>query len=147
MQIAEPEKHLVLPHRTDAAEHLSLAVNPFNIFARLLIPALPNSAKKSARGQLAVDLACTAMALERHRLAHAEFPKSLAALAPSFIAQVPPDVIGGQPLKYRREANGQFVLYSIGWNETDDGGVPFIPKGGSQPKFEAGDWAWRYPAK
>ena len=70
-----------------------------------------------------MDLARTAIALERYRLAHGEFPESLDALAPQFIAKVPHDVIGGQPLKYRRTADGQFVLYSVGWNETDDGGV------------------------
>jgi hypothetical protein len=31
--------------------------------------------------------------------------------------------MNGRLLKYRREANGQFVLHSIGWNETDDGEV------------------------
>jgi hypothetical protein len=31
--------------------------------------------------------------------------------------------MNGRLLKYRREANGQFVLHSIGWNETDDAEV------------------------
>ena len=53
-----------------------------------------------------------------------------------FIAKLPHDIIGGQPLKYRRTADGQFVLYSIGWNEKDDGGVP------GKTDTE-GDWVWR----
>ena len=60
-----------------------------------------------------------------------------------FISQLPNDVISGEPYKYHRTADGQFVLYSVGWNETDDGGVP------GQTLFDdkQGDWVWRYPAK
>ena len=67
---------------------------------------------------------------------------------------MPHDVIGGQPLKYRRTADGQFVLYSIGWNETDDGGVVVNQKSrdrwdesSSKVDISQGDWVWRYPAK
>ena len=64
-----------------------------------------------------------AIALERYRLAHGEYPESLDVLAPQFMAKLPHDIINGQPLHYRRTSDGQFVLYSVGWNETDDGGV------------------------
>jgi hypothetical protein len=59
---------------------------------------------------------------------------------------VPHDVISGQPLKYRREADSQFVLYSVGWNETDDGGVAGIDKDGAVDT-QSGDWIWRCAAK
>jgi hypothetical protein len=102
--------------------------------------------EKIAAGQASVDLARTAIALERCRLAHGEYPESLDALAPQFIA--------GGPLKYRRTQDGQFVLYSIGWNETDDGGVVGFKKSsdrwdesGSKVDISQGDWVWRYPAK
>ena len=98
--------------------------------------------------QASADLARTAIALERHRLAHGEFPESLDALVPQFIAKVPHDVIGGGPLKYRRTRDGQFVLYSVGWNEKDDGGVVVYRKGSSTDvDRDQGDWVWRYPAK
>ncbi len=113
-----------------------------------------NFLKKIAAGQASVNLARTAIALERYRLAHGEFPESLDAIAPQFIAKVPHDVIGGQSLKYRRTADGQFVLYSIGWNETDDGGVVVNQKSrdlrdesSSKVDISQGDWVWRYPAK
>jgi hypothetical protein len=129
-------------------------ITPFNILERLLLPALGNAVKKFAYAQSSVDLARTAIALERYRLAHGEFPESLDALAPLFIAKVPHDVIGGGPLKYRRTADGQFVLYSIGWNEIDDGGVVITQKSrdprdesGNNVDIYQGDWVWRYPAK
>jgi hypothetical protein len=94
-----------------------------------------------------VDLARTAIALERYRLAHGEYPETLDALAPQFIAKLPHDVINGQPLHYRREASGQFVLYSVGWNETDDGGGVGLTEKTGSVDTRKGDWVWRYPQK
>jgi hypothetical protein len=42
--------------------------------------------------------------------------------------------------------NGQFVFYSIGWNEKDDGGQIALTENGSVDT-PRGDWVWRYPAK
>jgi hypothetical protein len=128
--------------------------NPYNMLGRLLMPALGSWARKCACAQSSVDLARTAIALERYRLVHGEFPESLDALAPQFIAKLPHDIIGGQPLHYRRDppspgsgaASGQFVLYSVGWNETDDGGEVGFKKDGSVD-INQGDWVWRYPPK
>ena len=112
-----------------------------------------NFLKQIAAGQSYVNLARTAIALERCRLARGEFPESLDALAPQFIAAVPHDVIGGQPLKYRRTNDGQFVLYSVGWNETDDGGAVVLKKSAtwseasSSVDLNQGDWVWKYPVK
>jgi hypothetical protein len=137
-----------LARRGDAALKADTkSASPFNLLERLMLPALGNAAKKFAWGQASLDLARTALALERYRLAHGEFPEALDALAPQFIAKVPHDVIGGQPLKFRREANGQFVLYSVGWNETDDGGVVGYSAKGESLDNSKGDWVWRYPAK
>jgi len=96
--------------------------------------------------QESVDLARVAIALERYRLAHGEYPKSLDALEPQFIAKLPRDIINGQSLHYRRTADGQFVLYSVGWNEKDDGGVVGLTEGGSVD-ITKDDWVWRYPSK
>ena len=143
--LAEPQKYREVDE--SQSELFNGAGRPWNFLAKEFFPALGAMAKKSAREQISVDLARTAIALERYRLARGEFPESLDALAPQFIAQVPHDVIGGQPLKYRHTRDGQFVLYSIGWNEKDDGGVMVAPKGGFVPRFEEGDWVWRYPQK
>ena len=116
----------------------------------MLLPALGGAVKKFAYGQSSVNLARMAIALERYRLAHGEFPESLDALAPQFIAKLPHDVINGQPLHYRRTSDGQFVLYSVGWNETDDGGeVVVLTRKSRTPTVDInqGDWVWRYPAK
>jgi hypothetical protein len=61
-------------------------------------------------------------------------PESLDALSPQFIAEIPRDVIGGQPPHYRRSADGTILLYSIGWSGQDEGGR-------AKPNNE-GDWVW-----
>jgi len=116
----------------------------FNWYERIMLPALGNSARKFAYGQASVNLARTAIALERYRLAHGAYPESLDALTPQFIAKRPHDVINGQPLNYCRTPDGQFMLYSIGWNEMDDGGTVGFKKDGSVD-INQGDWVWRYP--
>jgi hypothetical protein len=120
--------------------------SPFIFFARLMLPALGKFAQRTAYSQNTVDLARTAIALERYRLAHGEFPELLDVLAPQFMEKIPHDVINGEPLKYRRASNGQFILYSVGWDEADDGGVAGLTQGGSVDR-DKGDWVWRYPAK
>jgi hypothetical protein len=136
-----------LTRRANAAfeadiKHRSL----YNILERMLLPALGNAVEKFARAQTSADSARTAIALERYRLAHGEYPESLDVLAPQFIAKLPHDVINGQPPHYRQTSDGQFVLYSVGWNETDDGGEVGLTKNGNVD-INTGDWVWRYPAK
>ena len=46
------------------------------------------------------------------------------------------DIIDGEPLKYHRTADGRFVLYSVGWNGKDDGGV-------AGKSIEESDWVWQ----
>jgi hypothetical protein len=122
---------------------------PYTIFAKLLLPALGNAVRKSARMQTCVDEARVACALERHRLATGALPESLGPLVPRFLKAIPADVIDGQPLRYRRDAEGGYCLYSIGWNQKDDGGqIAWIKnKKDSSVDVAQGDWVWQMPAK
>jgi hypothetical protein len=157
LPVADASQQTISPkavHRAGAASQANIRrVTPYNFLERLIYSSFGSSAEKFAYAQSSVDLARTAIALERYRLAHGEYPESLDALAPQFIAKLPHDVIGGGPLKYRRTSDGQFVLYSVGWNETDNGGVVVLQKS-SQPRDEGpqpgvdlnqGNWVWRYP--
>ena len=112
-------------------------------FARLLLPATSRTAQKAAFAQTAVDCALLACALERYRREHGQFPESLTALQPQFIQKLPHDIINGEPLKYHRSESGQYVLYSVGWNEVDDGGAVGVAKSGEENSIAQGDWVWR----
>ena len=110
-------------------------------FSALLLPALSRVSQKTAFAQTAVDTASVACALERYRLAHGQFPDSLEKLTPQFIASLPHDLINGNPLTYRLNPDSHYLLYSVGWNETDDGGRTKQTKGGETDQRE-GDWVW-----
>jgi hypothetical protein len=85
-------------------------------------------------------------ALKRYLLAHGQYPETLDGLVPQYVQKLPHDIIGGQPLKYRRTDDGQFVLYSIGWNEKDDGGtVAWTDPKPPRVNLDKGDWVWEYP--
>jgi hypothetical protein len=118
--------NLILPEKTDnytrefetATGHWS----PWNLLARIAAPNFRKAVMAMARNQTWVDEGLIACALERYRLAHGEYPGTLDALVPQFIEKLPHDIIGGQPLKYRRMDDGKFLLYSVGWDGKDDGG-------------------------
>lgn len=139
-------------HRMHAAEaaqlgqrldqELSLGFPPYRILARLLLPALAKAPIKFAAGQVELDEAVLACALERYRLANGRYPESLSELAPNCVATVPNDVITGEPLKYQRTDDGKFILYSVGWNEKDDGGKVVLTHDKKTPVLEQGDWVW-----
>jgi hypothetical protein len=93
------------------------------------------------RVQTLINEGQIACALERYRLARGQFPETLDALVPGLIQQLPRDIINGAPLKYHRADDGGFLLYSVGWNETDDGGKDVCDT--SKPEsLKEGDWAW-----
>jgi len=113
------------------------------IAAALFLPALGSVVRRSAEAQTTADQAALACALERYRLAKGQFPENLETLVPQFIARLPSDLLSGEPYKYRRTDDGQFTLYSVGWNEKDDGGVT----GKTFYDEKHGDWVWQYPPK
>jgi hypothetical protein len=115
---------------------------PYRILAVVAVPNYTRAIQTLAHNQTMVNEAQIVCALERYHLAHGEYPDTLDALAPQFIEKLPHDIIGGQPLHYRPTNDGKFLLYSVGWNEKDDGGVP-----GTLLDVNHGDWVWQYPIK
>ena len=152
MGVVDAPGHRVYASRIE--ESARAATNEFNrgfwlnkVFARMMRPALDRLQLKFASGQVYLDQAATACALERCRLANGKYPETLAALSPQFAKSIPTDVFSGEPLKYHRTDDGQYVLYSIGWNEKDDGGVIAMTKERTPHRITTeGDWVWpQYP--
>ncbi len=111
-----------------------------HVGAAYLLPSLTKVDRRAATAQTTTDQAALACALERYRLANGQFPETIAALVPRFISRLPHDVLTGEPYKYLRK-EAAFTLYSVGWNEKDDGGVP----GKAMFDDKEGDWVWQYP--
>jgi hypothetical protein len=141
---------LVTPKRLDEAwNRVQIELQRtsfFNLLSKIALPNYPRAFQTFAEIQTKVNEAQIGCALERFRLVHGEYPATLDALMPQFIEKLPHDLIGGETLKYRRTEGGKFLLYSVGWNETDDGGQVVVAKDGSVDR-EKGDWVWQYPVK
>jgi hypothetical protein len=118
--------------------------SPYKLLAAIAIPNISKAEQVATHNQTMVNEAQIVCALERYHLAHGEYPETLDVLMPQFIEKIPHDIIGGQPLHYRRTDAGKFLLYSVGWNETDDGGQEVSPQtknGGID--YTKGDWVWK----
>src|SRR5262249_53991512 len=121
---------------------------PYSIFAGLVLPAFARGVATSAQMQFVVDATRLACALERSRMANGKRAGTLEALAPRFITAVPNDLVGGQPLHYRPTTNDAYVVYSIGWNESDDGGqLAWKPENQHSVDIMNGDWVWNGPSR
>ena len=151
IEIFDPQTQSINPSQATRAiresEKLTARwMNPFSVLARFAVPNFVRAMQVTARNQTLANQTFIVCGLERYHRAHGDYPETLDALAPQFVEKLPRDIIGGQPLHYRRTADGKFILYSVGWNETDDGGQPGPTKSGSLD-YAAGDWVWELPVR
>ncbi len=106
---------------------------------------------KVMRVETAKQATIAAIALKRYQLKYGNYPTNLDSLVPDFVPTVPLDSVDGRPLRYRLNADGTFLLYSVGENGKDDGGDPSLEKGVHPSSFywqnaHALDWVWPQPA-
>jgi hypothetical protein len=112
-----------------------LSLTPF--FRRLMVV--------EANRQLTV----TAIALQRYKLAHGNYPRELAALVPDLLSSLPRDPADGKALRYQSNADGTFLLYSVGEDGEDNGGDinPAKPERSMSLQWQQRrDWVWPHPA-
>jgi hypothetical protein len=96
--------------------------------------------KRFAYVQVQVDEARIACRLERYRLSHGNYPDSLKQLTSDY-GELPRDIMNGEAYRYKLNSDGTYVLYSVGWNQKDDGG-----KVDSLRTPDSPDWVWiNYP--
>jgi hypothetical protein len=88
------------------------------------------------RGVARKSCAKLAIALRLYRMKNGEYPQALSLLAPDFVDKLPVDPFSGKDFIYRREGSG-FVVYSVGPNMTDNGGVE------DAKNRDAGDIVWK----
>jgi hypothetical protein len=114
------------PARFAASEQAALATNTpsqLYIFSRMLLPSLARFHIREADHVALVRVAATALAIERFRLAHSNaLPENLEHLIPACCKAVPADPYDGKPLRYKTHG-ASYVVYSIGSDGQDDGGV------------------------
>ncbi len=120
---------LPLPQRIAAFkavdDELQLAKDGWNPGLRLLdveVPAFGPSCVQDAWVVAMMRSARAAIAVEGFRLKTGKLPEGLAQLVPGFIKAIPADPFDGKPLRYKKLPKG-YVVYSIGDNGKDDGGL------------------------
>jgi hypothetical protein len=113
--------------------------------------ALYSALRRATKIETTRNVVVTAIALKRYELRHHQFPATLDELTPDLLQTVPTDYMDGQPLRYRPNADGTFLLYSVGENGVDDGGDASLDKGVTSSNYywqndHALDWVWPQPA-
>jgi len=96
------------------------------VLARMVLPAYGRTLAQQARYNATLDTFKLALALKIYKQQHGHYPDTLAPLAPEVIKELPLDPFTGKDYIYRRESKG-FIVYSVGPNEKDNGGV-YDPK-------------------
>ena len=110
-------------YRASAYRSAAQQMIRFRIMAPKVLGDSKSLLERAAEAEARRRLVIAALALDRFRLSHGAYPKSLAELAPDFLKSVPIDFMDGQPLRYRPTADGHFVLYSVGLDCVDHGGL------------------------
>ncbi len=142
--LATARHHSQLPPSGARLEEVMKKNSPYTVLASMLAPAVDGVSVKAFEAESWRRLALTGLALERHRLAHGGYPESLAALVPRFLEAVPEDPMDGQPLRYSRQADGGFKLYSVGRDHEDQGGRRANRRArSSMDRGEPSDQVWR----
>jgi len=110
---------------------------------------LGGAVRKTIQVETACRVVVTAIALKRFQLKHGKLPETLGDLVPEFFRSVPIDPNDGKPLKYHPNADGTFLLYSVGDDGVDDGGdtTPAKTTTSATWYWQRGrDWVWPQPA-
>ena len=113
---------------------------PYTWLAARWLHGLSTVGVSSANAEAQVGQARLALALERWRLAHAEYPRTLAELPADWGVAGLRDPATGAPFRYRRTGEKSYKLYSVGADGRDDGGTRYVDPTG--PVWGEGDWVW-----
>jgi hypothetical protein len=146
---AHRNANLALRHAKESEAKLTPPSHESKTLSNQLISSLEENQWRIARSESVRRLTIVAIALHRHRLKHGQFPASLSALVPEFLAEAPRDFMDGQPLRYQLQPDGSFRLWSVGEDFKDDGGdATTVGANSTNPLFWLNyrDWVWPQPA-
>jgi hypothetical protein len=112
-----------------------------HLLVRLFVPAVTKIAETNQRNLALMRCAIAALAAERYRRAHGNWPASLKALVgDGLLKQVPADSYDGAPLRYRLRED-RVVIYSVAQDLEDNGGT-FDNKSGTTKGTDLGFTLW-----
>ncbi len=89
---------------------------------KMLGPAFSRAGGKADQAVANITMCRLVLALKAYRREHGAYPASLTELQPALGWTIPDDPFSGKPYVYRTQEHG-FILYSVGENAVDDGGL------------------------
>lgn len=109
----------------------------FILFKHLLSSLLFNDERIleiQARYNARLDTFKLAIALQIYRKKWGNYPDNLSSLCPEIISELPLDPFTGKDYIYCKKGNG-FIVYSVGFNQKDDGGIENCKQGKDDINF------------
>ena len=104
-----------------------------NLFLRIFAPSLDRMVELSYRIRTGVRATSTVIAILRYKKDNSDYPENLEQLVTSgYLKELPTDPWSDKPLIYKKTED-DFMLYSVGFNFVDDGGVPGTNRG--KPRY------------
>jgi hypothetical protein len=119
--------------RQDAVKAVELkhgSIPKRRILLRAFVPKFSRIIALDLRNISGLRTAQAAIAVQRYRLASGRLPETLKDLVPDYLEEVPLDPFDGKELRYKKLETG-YVIYSIGEDLKDDGGVE-MPSSGKE---------------
>jgi len=130
----------------------NISTHPTFMLTAVFAPALTRVVEKGIYAQTLVNQAVVACALERYRIEKGSYPDSLDLVKLVGGKPLPPDILAGKSMSYRKTANGKYVLWCVSFNGKDHGGKRVLDKAHPEEtkvwkEGYAGDWVWDFPDK
>jgi hypothetical protein len=98
------------------------------VLSHHLLPALTGVSRAQARHESTLDLMQMGLLLEQYYVDHGAYPESLDPISPALGGTLPVDPFTGDSYIYRPSGD-TFLLYGVGIDRTDEGGVHGNPHG------------------
>jgi hypothetical protein len=99
----------------------------YYLLSAMSLPGLSRANRRVAQTTAHLNLARAAIAVEKYFVANGRYPRELSDLVPGNLPELPNDPFDGKPLRYKPTATG-YVLYSVGKDGQDDGGLEPPPR-------------------
>ena len=111
--------------------------NPANDLILAIATTCGRCLRQHEESRTLLEMARVAAAAERHRLETGRNPMNWDEIVPRWLAEIPDDPWTEGRLRYRLDRGGRPIIYSVGGNGTDEGGIP-------TRSWKEGDLVWRY---
>ena len=111
----------------------------YGLLVRMLFPALDKAEEKMVQSQALVHSGLTSLEIERYFMKNKKLPDDLADLELGDAIYLK-DPFSGDQLKYRKEGDDNYLIYSVNINRTEDGGTEVMDR--DRVDRKKGDLLW-----